>query len=243
MDHILDHWTFDEQEKKRLEFYRDFFRLDELRAFTQLLYEHDIPFSAEKPEVLIDANIVGTGMLPSYILRLFPEDFPKANALLAEQMAGLDASQLQEHYLNQMDNAELLRIIDQPDAWSVEDGVVAKLLLRHRGVHLSDAEIQASRSKRLHQIRQGRSGKPLWMVFYFICSVLGAVFALVFFLAGIGMGYYYAYGVSVDPDGNRYFEFDATTRYYGKVLLYGGIIVAIATAIWLYSGLFQSPGL
>lgn len=234
MEEILDNWTFDEEEQKRLKFYKDFVALDDAKEFLKLLYDHDIPYSAEVPELLIDQAIVGTGMLPLAIVKLLPEDFKRANALLESQLADASYADVEEHYLNQLSDAELLAIFEKPDEWSVEDAAVAKIILRERGVGPSDEAIRQMRDARMAEIQHGRKGNRLMMLFYFLSIILVIVVHPIFFVAGVGMGYYYGYGTSVDPDGNRHFVFEPQTRFYGKVILYGGIAVLIVELLILF---------
>lgn len=57
--------------------------------------------------------------------------------------------------------------------------------------------------------------------------IAGQFTSLIFFIAGIGMGYYYAFGKDTDIDGNRYFIFNARSRLIGTALFYGGIALII----------------
>ena len=233
MDDTLDSWMFNEEEKERLRFYKDFVSVEDAKAFTELLNSHDIPFAAEVPQALIDPSIVGTGMLPKAIVKLLPEDFKRVNELLADQIKGASFADVQGHYLNQFETDELQDIFTQPDKWTVEDVQVAKIILKERGVPISEEQVQQLRESRLQEIRDGKPGSKLWMAIYFL-SILLIFLHPIFFVAGVGMGYYYAFGKSVDPDGHRHFVFDPQTRFYGKMMLFGGLAALAVALLFLF---------
>ena len=67
------------------------------------------------------------------------------------------------------------------------------------------------------------------MALYFLGMIAGVfinitIISLALILAGVGMGYYYAYGKSLDPDGNKFPAFDPDTRQFGKLIFYGGFL-------------------
>lgn len=213
--------------KKQFKFYKDFQSEEEAKAFVQLLREHHIPFLASKPEVIIDEAIVGTRLFPKVVIKIKPEDFMTVNQLIGAEIAALDYADLQEHYLNMLENNELEAVLQKPDEWSVEDVNVASVLLRGRGVPISDKEVLRLRAERLQEIRAGKKGNPAMMTLYFLGIAIGIFSSIIFILAGIGMGYYYSYSKSVDLDGQPHFVFEPTTRKYGRFILYGGIGVLV----------------
>lgn len=240
MENVLDHGIFEHPnvDTSQFQLYKSFHNVEEAKDFAQLLYDHKIVYTAESSETIIDEAIVGTGLLPKVIIKIAAEDFKKVNTIIEEQLANADYSDVQDHYLNQLDTSELQEIFQKPDEWTIEDVNIAKLILRNRGVSITDQEIRRLREARLNRIRQGKKGNTTMMAFYFLAIALGIFipFGLVFIIGGIGMGYYYANGKSVDPDGVKYFTFDAETRKFGNVILYGGLlafIIALVVLFWL----------
>lgn len=99
---------------------------------------------------------------------------------------------------------------------------------------VSDEAIQELRERRLQEVRQGRKGNRVWMAFYFLSIILILVLHPIFFIAGVGMGYYYGYGRSVDQDGNKHYVYEPQTRFYGKIILYGGLLVLVVEILILW---------
>lgn len=236
MDDILDSGLFDKAPElgaSGFQTYRSFHSTEEAKIFAELLVEHEIPYSAETSDTLIDKAIVGTGLIPKVVIKIAAKDFKKVNALLDEQLSAMNEAEIEGHYLNQLEDKELAEILRRPDEWSVEDVRVAQVILKQRDIHFTDEEIKSLRKERLAVIREGKKGSIGWMVFYFIAIISGLFVSPIFTVAGIGMGYYYSYSKSVDPDGYKYFNFEPQTRKYGEWILYGGIGLLIIEIIWL----------
>lgn len=236
MNKILDSEMFEKTnlEKKDFKFYKSFHNVEEAKEFAKILDKNNILYLAESTETILDESIVGTGMLPKVVIKILPKDFKKVNGFIAYQIAELDYADVEDHYLNQLDNDELLEIFAKPDEWSIEDANVAKLIIRQRGVEISKEEISGLRAQRLAEIRAGKSEHKFIMLLYFIGICVGLFFSPLFVIAGLGMGYYYGFSKNVDLDGEKYFTFDAATRGLGKLmLLAGGVILIVQVLILL----------
>lgn len=218
--------------------YRNFHSKDEAMAFAELLEDHSIPYVLEGSSTVIDKAIVGEGFIPKVFLKILTTDFKKINSILEENFKNISYSDIDDHYLTQLDNDELKELFEKPDEWSVEDVSIARVILQQRDIIIDESEIKASRNKRLAEIWKGKKGTSIWMILYSLGIVFGLFFSLIFVVAGIGMGYYYAYGKSIDPDGRKYFAFDNSTRNYGTIMFYGGItFIALIFIIGFLSGL------
>lgn len=224
MEKILD----DQLDNSELVFFRGFHNEEEALLLKELMDEENILHSFESSGTVIDSVIVGNGLVPKVVLKVRPSDVKRLNNAIAKQFQGLDYSEVDDHYLNQFTSDELEEILANQDEWTVEDIETSKLILKHRGIEVDEAAIKALRKKKFDKIRAGKAGNPLWMYFYAASIVFGTFFHLIFPIGGLGMSYYYAYGKENDPDGTRYFIYDAPTRRIGKYMLYIGIVVFIA---------------
>ena len=213
-------------QKTKFEYYRSFETAEDSKTLVELLKSNDIEYLLEAPEILIDKAIVGSGLLPKAILKLKTSDFSRVNELLETEIENAEIS-VQDDYLNQLENEELIEILENPDEWSIEDRVVAQKILQERGIEYSKAEIEQLKEQKLSAIRKGKSASTIWLLAYFFAIMIGIYFSVFFVIAGIGMGYYYAFGKSTDMNGDRYFVYDTRTRYYGKLILVGGFIGVI----------------
>jgi len=228
---ILDKNAFNDQQS--FETYKTFMSREQAEEYIELLKKHDIQYSAESPELLITSVITGSGMLPKVVLKLHPSDFPNVDALIEQEIMA-SANVPENYYLRELDNNELQEVLEKPDEWSIQDVTMAKLILRERGINISNEEIQKLRDDRMRELHQGKKAKRSVMLLYFLAVVvfsllLGLIshWGIMSMLAGLGMGYYYAYDKSTDPDGNKYYTFEPTTRKYGQLILLVGGVVAV----------------
>ena len=228
-DHLIERPA----ERAALASYREYFNEEEAKEFVQLLRDADLPFSLDRVQTLLDKSIVGDAMLPKVVLKVRPEDFKRVNQLIEAELNAIDASTLDEHYLNELDNEELIDILRNRESWTTEAIVVARKLLKRRGVAVNyDALAREERAK-LEQARSGKPGNRVWMVGYALATVLGPLISVLFLVAGLGMGYYYAYGKTTDVDGHTHFIYDPATRRLGQYLWYLGLVVS-AVVVMLY---------
>ncbi|MEO1517176.1 MAG: hypothetical protein AAFV95_19280 [Bacteroidota bacterium] len=222
------------------EFYRNFMNVEEAENFAQLLDKHDISYRMESTGTVIDSAIVGRGLVPKAILKVLRGDFKKVNQLLAQQVQDVTYEEIGDHYLTQLDTEELKDIFNKQDEWSAEDVAIARIILNKRGVSISPDESERLRKERFEEIRKGKEASNSWVILYSLGIIFGLFTSWIFVVAGVGMGYYYAYGKSTDPDGNRYFVFRERTRLIGTVMLYGGITLLLIQ-IFFFGGFLFGP--
>lgn len=223
MEDILDFDSIKYRNKKEFKFYRDFYDPEMAKSYAELLTAHDIPNLLEGTSTLLDKAIIGDGLLPKAVLKLHPSDFIKANNIILSQFLEATYEDFKDHYLNQLDDDELEEVVQNPNEWTVEDVAIAKIILEERGIVISYQEVREIRKEKFNQLRKGKKGNLVTMFLYFLAISIGVYFNVLFLLAGIGMGYYYGYYKTVDPDGNKYYLFEEQTRFYGKIVLFGGL--------------------
>lgn len=223
MQNILDQ----EMTRDEFEFYRAFHTMAQAQDYTALLDQYGILYKLESPsELLIDRAIVGEKLTAEVILKILPRDFSRVNQLI-EQM--IEEQPVPDgHYLLAFTDLELFDILEQPDQWTTEDVALARKILRSRGLEVSPEQLQRMREERYRELRRGRKGQPRWLLIYLACIVAGLLFfSPLFLLAGLGMGYYYWRDRSTDPEGRRYYTFEAETRRWGKLIFIGGVVLSV----------------
>lgn len=218
---ILD--NFEKQVEEPLEFFKDFFFKDQAEYLLELLDQENIPYEISKSETIIDEAIVGNTLSPKIILKLQPKHFERANELIKANVV-VDEAAMKDHFLNQLDDKELLEILEKPEEWSIENGVVAKQLLARRGVKYNEAEMKKKQANRLEELRSGKNSKEGSVGFY-NGSILAAFLFLspLFFIAGVGMGFYYWKDSAVDSTGTKFLSYNERTRGIGKMMVFGWV--------------------
>ncbi len=214
-----------------LEFYRHIEVDAEKELFAQLFNENNIQFEFSSAETIIDEAIVGSPLFSKYTLKILPKDFQKANNLIRNLNQEINLEDY-DHF-NVFENHELKEIVLNLHEWSIESIGAAQKILEKRGVEFSNEKILDEVASREEIIKKGKrvsSGKQL---FYFLAIAIGCYFSVIFIIAGIGMGYYYAFGRAVDSQGRSFYIFDNDSRNMGKFILFGGTAILILQALIL----------
>lgn len=223
-DELLD--DFD-RNNQPFEFYKDFFVIAQAEFVVNLLKDAAIPYQLDQSSTIIDEAIVGNSLTPKFVLKLPPKFFQKANDLIKENLV-VDDAYVATHYLNQLEEHELIEILERPDEWSLEDGIVAREILANRGKTYSDAELQKMQNERLALLRTGKA-EPLGKLSSYYLLILAAsfFFSAYFVLAGLGLALFYWKDTNVDATGFKYYTFDAGTRKIGQITFWVWLVFMI----------------
>ena len=233
-DHLLG--NFDEGD---FEFYKSFYQQEDALPYLELLKENNIVWRLEGSETIITEAIVGSPIFPKIVLRILPEDFKKVNDILEKEILS-NAPDLEQHYLNDSTDHELLDILKKQDEFTIEEVIIAKELLRVRGIPIERSALEGMKQNRLEELQKGRDGNLVWMTIYMVLLVLGTfLYSPLAMLAGIGMGWYYWKDQSVDIDGNQYLTFNQKTRNFGIFILVLAVLVVLGWCIFSFTYLFR----
>ena len=204
------------------EFYRGFHSMAYAEEFAQFLQSKNIPCRLEKSRPLLDAAIVGHGLVPPALVKIRSRDFKKVNQILTES-ALKDPAYVEGHYLQQLDDRELIGIVRKPNDWTVEDAAVARQILNDRGIPIPREHVENFNKKRNEELHRGKKANTGLMFFYFLCfAMAGLLFNPVFLAGGIILGWYYWKDKGVDNQGQRFYTFAKQTRFYGNIIFYLG---------------------
>lgn len=230
IDDILD----SDGAKHKTAFYRHIELDSELEEIKALFEANDIVYEVSSADVILDKVIVGNGMFSKYTLKILPTDFKRADTIISQHNSQKDINVEDFPHLTELTNEELYNILEKPKEWSSEAEVVAKKILQSRGVSVTQEDINQIRDQKIAKIRAGKSVPLYIQLMYFLSIAAGFYFGMIFIIAGIGMGYYYAYGTSIDSHGEKYFVYDEKARQIGMYILYGGLICLVVHVIILY---------
>lgn len=225
-DTILD----DSLADAKFEVYREFYSERDAAPLIDALKNSNIPYEVEVPPLIMDTVMGGDPHTPRIFVKVRRQDFTQIEQLTeAHMLAHLEKSAppLEDHFLYNFSNDELLDVLRKPDSWSVDAVVIARHLLQQRGVQISPEEIQHMRTEHQQTLRQPQAGSRQWIIALYLLAVLNAAFLLPILIAYlgvlctcIGMGYYYWRGTALDSNGERYLLFDAATQQHGRQIVY-----------------------
>ena len=216
------------------EFYRDFHSMEHAGVFAEMLEANRIPYKLEKSQMLLDAAIVGHGLIPPALIKIRSCDFTRLNEILRENVMN-DPHLLDGHYLHQLEDKELIDIVRNPIEWNVEDVAVARRILIGRGIPIPKEHVDHFNKKNNEKLRKGKTANLSWIAFYIALVLLGGFLINPFLLVGgIGMGWYYWQDKTIDNQGVKFFTFEKNTRLYGKVIFYFGWVSLLFGALLVY---------
>jgi len=221
----------------KFEFYKHIEEDGELEDLKTLLNQHEIQFEVTSPETIIDTTIVGTGMFAKYTLKLLPADFKKANAIFKDFVNSQNLQIEDFPHLDSMTSDELFEVLLNPNDWSLESEVIAKKILKSRNYEYSEEEIEKVKLEEEAFIRQGKSVNVAVQFFYLLAIIFGGYLSIIFVIAGLGMGYYYAFGKTTDKKGISHYVYDDQARQIGKLIFFVGIL-ALMTQVIIFFALF-----
>lgn len=218
---------------QQFEFFRDFFVLDQAEFVMKILESANIPYKLEKSSTVIDEAIVGNSLTPKFILRLQRASFQKANVLIKENLV-VDAAYVDEHHLNDLTTNELIAILEKPDEWGLEDGVIAQKILFNRGENYDDEVIQNLQNDRLATLRAGKN-EPIgqMLLYYLLIMAVSIFFSSLFILAGLGLAWYYWKDTNVDSTGVKYYSFKPETRNRGQIIFFVWLLLVVPFFIFI----------
>ncbi len=226
------------------EFYRDFHSLKQAEEFAAILDLNRIPYKLEKSQTLLDAAIVGHGLIPPALIKIRSYDFTRLNEILREKVLN-DPHLVDGHYLQQLDDKELIDIVRNPIEWNVEDVAIARRILGDRGIPIPREHVEHFTKKINEELRKGKKANPLWLVFYLAFVLLGGFLINPFLLiGGIGMGWYYWQDKTIDNEGGKFYTFEKNSRLYGKAIFYfGWLSLLIGVLLFFRTGISKTFGL
>lgn len=217
--------------------YRTFRTLDEARAVARLLKENSIESKIEKHEAPLGDFILGSRIDNKIELQVAPHNFRKADELLLAQAESSVAFLEEDYYLFSFSDQELVEIINKPDEWSEQDFVLAKQLLKGRGVDFSSEEIATIKKKRVEEIAVDQKSGTTWLI------------------AGVGVLVVYVIGLhpflgvlsilsnlvlwqakKILPDGRKVHLYDAKTSRVARILFFVALIVVAINSILIMRG-------
>ena len=190
----------------------------------RILQANDIPIKILRKGKQFDSILVGESMSQDFELQIAGEDFERANKLLQDVMQkDVDIDIFgEDYYLFSFSEDELVDIVKKPDEWGNQDIVVAKQLLRKKGIEFSEQELQQIKQDRLLEL-----SKPEKFGGYRIPA--GYIGALLFGFAGILIGYSLWKSKKILPNGKKVHTYTESTRSHGEFIFY------LSTALFIYT--------
>lgn len=209
--------------------FQTFGTIEEANALLTLLEEYNIEFETSDESPTVTTGLEFHDPLSNhFVVKLKQEDFEKVSDLIVENTENQIKEIPTDYYLHEFSTNELKEVILKQDEWSELDFIIAKKILKERGIELSSQDLDEMKEQRLADIRKPEKAHKGWLAFGLISAILGGLF-------GILIGYYFWDFKKTDPTGHRYFVYNESVRNQGKNIFFIGII---SLTFWIIFRLF-----
>jgi hypothetical protein len=202
--------------------FRNYQTLEEAQEILPLLEAQQIAYEIEDSSRAVSDFIIGQDTKFNILVKIKPEDFEKANAVLDSYAAGMVQAADPDHYLFGFENQELLEIIAEPDAWSDYDYHLAKKILTERGIPITKELETTFQAKRNAELTKKEDSSKLMTTWGYISAFLGGVI-------GIAIGLNLWTMKKTLLNGERVYVYNENDRRHGKIITVVGIIVFLCS--------------
>ena len=207
--------------------FNDKLAAEELAQLFKLNY---IDFLFEDVSANFDVTFANNEIDQDFRIKLKKQDFERANLLLINLSEKEVENAGSEHYLFDFSTEELIEIIERQDEWSKFDFVLAKKLLKARGVDLSEESIDSFKQERIVELSKPQKTPLLFICIGYVLAIFGGLIAAIF-------GWYLKIHKKTLPNGEKVFYYANSTRIHGERILIIGIISFIFWLVIKFSNL------
>lgn len=189
-------------------------------ALAETFRENGIVYGLEDVSENFDVSFANNEINKDFRIKLKPADFERADNLLL-QLAEKDLENIDPgYYIFDFSDEELKEIVEKQDEWSSLDFLLAKKILKERGIEVNVGQIQMLKEKRLEALAEPEESPKVLIVAGYILAVVGGLIAII-------IGAYLRTHKKTLPNGERVFGYAASDRAHGERILIIGILALI----------------
>ena len=158
--------------------YRTFTDPEEANRFAEKLLLRDVPARVAVNSAAFDLTFAGNMPRDEYQVIIDGHHRKQARAMELEKAADRVAAIDPEHYLFTFRNEELMNVLEEGEAWSALDHLLAQRILKERGIEATPEEIMQRKAARREAMdAPEKAGKSLIAAGY-VFGLAGAAFGL-----------------------------------------------------------------
>lgn len=193
--------------------------------FAEVLNQNGISFFIEEDKLMFDPSYAHNPLNKDYAIKLAPQDFLRASKAYENYFSALLETVSEDYYLFSFSDKELWEIVAKPDEWGSFDYLLAQKILEERGIIITEKDKEILREKRLHQLAKPEEEKSGKIIGYYILS-------LIFFPAGIVIGWVWGYSKKNLPNGSRVYAYSEKVQKHGRIIFGFAVFLFILTITW-----------
>jgi hypothetical protein len=191
-----------------------------------ILEKNDITYELMESPMVFNASMVFNEDDKEFVVKLMPGDFDRVEKLITEDDAQHIDDVDSDYYLFAFSDDELLDVVAKYDEWNAFDVVLARKLLKERGVKIDEEKLKTERIETLQKPEETRN---FWIVVGYVSAFLGG-------LLGILIGWFLSTSKKTLPNGERIYAYGEVDRGHGQRMFFIGIVVlVIAVGMRFYS--------
>lgn len=195
-------------------------------ALANLLEQNNIKYILE--DSTINMPFVNTDLAKIFIIKLKKDDFAKVESLQKEiALAEIEAVN-KNHYLFDFSEEELIEIIKKPDEWNAFDILLAKKILKDRGIEISPETSESFKKERQEELEKPEKEALVWIY-------LGYIFASMGGALGILIGWTLWKLKKVLPNGDKVYTYTESDRKHGRRMFIIGIISLFFSGLIIFT--------
>lgn len=184
------------------------------RVFNQ----HNIEVRLVDNSPAVDLTFTGNTLLNQVELKLLPADFARARKVLEEQVE-VDLEEVDEsYYLLAFSNEELLEVLLKSDEWGEFDYLLAKKILKDRGLEVNEDLISSLKKQRIQDLAKPEEGQRPWILVGYLLSFIGG-------FLGIFIGWFLWTQKKTLPNGDKVYTYSEGDRKHGRNMFVIGLII------------------
>lgn len=199
--------------------YRKFADKESAEEISNLLNEAAIPYELRDNTQLFIKVVGPQDVDLGYVISLHSKDFTIADVLVEAYYSKHLENVDKDYYLFEFTDQELKNVLLHPYEWGYFDKLLAKKLLKEKGIEYDDAYIEKRKSDTLAKLSET---KKIELYQY----LLGYAFTAIIPIIGVAMGLIIMNNRNVLPTGEKVYAHPASDRRHGQTML----IISIAWA-------------
>jgi hypothetical protein len=197
--------------------YRKFTDLESAQEICGKLSENEIPFTLDDNSHNY-VKVIGYSQIDLGItLNIKSEDFAKADKILETYYSADIESVDENYYLFEFTDEELKNIVANPYEWGSFDFLLARKLLKEKGIEFSEEYIAKKKNDKLEELSKVHKVPVYKFVIGYILAILIPAAGLIFGLLVINNNH-------VLPNGKKVYAHTESDKLNGKIILAISII-------------------
>ena len=189
-----------------------------------VLEEGNIEYELENASTSFDPFFTNNELTKEFRIKLKKEDFEKADKLLQQiSLSQIDLVE-KDYFLFDFTNEELVDVVSKKDEWGQFNFTLAQKILKERGKEIKPAEVESFTEQRIEELTKPEESQNWLITAGYVLILLGGLF-------GLFIGWHLATHKKTLPNGDRVYGYSLQDRKHGNIIVIGGAICFVFSAL------------